>query len=167
MEDKEFQKDLLSGNNMINESITCAPAWKRCVNLLLDSWLIKLTLATVAILINILSNYLNISLDNNLFKFFLLPIFFIGAYVFLYSIFEINFQKTPAKFLTKTKVVNKDGGNPAKKQILIRSLFRLVPFEPLSGFLFGDSTKYLWWHDTWSQTMVIGDVKNKNDGHNK
>lgn len=66
-----------------------------------------------------------------------------------YPAFEYFFQKTPAKFITKTKVVTYDGNKPKFITILGRNLARLIPFEPLS-FLFGKG-----WHDTLSKTLVV------------
>lgn len=69
-----------------------------------------------------------------------------------YYFFELFFQKTPSKFLTRTKVVNKDGRKPSRKQVLLRTFSRFMPLEPVS-FNFDVS----WWHDRWSQTMVVDD----------
>ena len=56
---------------------------------------------------------------------------FISGMIF-YSTFEATTGRTLAKYITKTKVVNKDGGKPSVETILIRSLCRFIPFEPLS-----------------------------------
>lgn len=72
------------------------------------------------------------------------------AQVAYYYFFESVLDRTPAKFITTTKVVNMDGSKPNNKQILIRSLSRLIPFEPFS-FLFGGTG----WHDKFSDTMVV------------
>ncbi|WP_445354558.1 RDD family protein [Microbulbifer sp. EKSA008] len=66
---------------------------------------------------------------------------------------EYFFGKTPAKFITRTKVVNLEGGKITMGQALGRSLIRLVPFEPFS-FL-GRSGSTRGWHDSWSKTRVI------------
>lgn len=72
--------------------------------------------------------------------------------VFLYYfIFEGFFQKTPAKFITKSIVVNRDGSKPSFGTIGIRSVLRLVPFEALT-FFGKDSTGL---HDSGSKTHVI------------
>lgn len=72
----------------------------------------------------------------------------IGYHVF----FEYFFNKTPAKWLTHTRVVRVDGGRPRFLQIVGRTLARYVPFEPLS-FL----SRTVGWHDRWSGTRVIVD----------
>ena len=72
--------------------------------------------------------------------------------VFLYYfIFEGFFQMTPAKFITKSIVVNRDGSKPSFGKIGIRSILRLVPFEALS--FFGKDSFGL--HDSGSKTYVI------------
>jgi uncharacterized RDD family membrane protein YckC len=71
-----------------------------------------------------------------------------------YLLFESIWNKTPAKFLTKTKVITKDGEKPSFKTILIRTLCRLIPFE---AFSFLGSKNPVGWHDEISKTRVIDD----------
>lgn len=68
-----------------------------------------------------------------------------------YLFFELMWQKTPAKWITKTKVVMLDGSKPPFGNILGRTLSRVIPFEAFS-FL----SKYpVGWHDKLSKTIVI------------
>ena len=69
--------------------------------------------------------------------------FWIMMFVY-YTLFEASFKRSPAKWLTFTKVVNKNSGKPAFWQILIRSIIRLtiidcffIPFldKPLHDYL--------------------------------
>lgn len=76
-------------------------------------------------------------------------IIMIVYYVFL----EAIFGKTIAKFITRTKVVTRDGQKPNLKVILVRTLCRFIPFEAFS-FL-GD--KPIGWHDSISKTIVVND----------
>jgi DNA-directed RNA polymerase subunit RPC12/RpoP len=77
--------------------------------------------------------------------------------IFLYYfIFESVFQRTPAKLLTRTKVVNSDGQKPTVGTIAERTLIRFVPLEAFS-FL-GD--RVYGWHDKWSRTYVVKTKKN-------
>jgi uncharacterized RDD family membrane protein YckC len=72
---------------------------------------------------------------------------------FLYwIIFEGFFQRTPAKFITKTKVVMRDGSKPSFSIILKRTLCRFIPFE---AFTFLNGTYPIGWHDNLSQTLVV------------
>lgn len=79
-----------------------------------------------------------------------------GAMVGLifYTLFEYNWGKTPAKFITKTKVVMSNGKKPEFRDIVVRTLIRLIPFE---AFSFLGSKNPTGWHDRWSKTMVIDD----------
>ncbi|MEP7320040.1 MAG: RDD family protein [Panacibacter sp.] len=57
------------------------------------------------------------------------------SYIFLlvqfvyYFFFELIFSRTPGKWLSYSRVVNKTGGRPAFLQILLRSLTRLLPID--------------------------------------
>ena len=70
-----------------------------------------------------------------------------------YFLFEATLGRTPAKFLTGTRVVSANGARASTGQILGRSLARFVPFEPFS-FLFGGNPPN-GWHDKWSNTRVV------------
>lgn len=79
---------------------------------------------------------------------------FASFFVFFgyHLICEAIWQKTPGKLFTKTKVVDREGNKPSFLKILIRSLVRYIPFEPLS-FLFGGYP--IGWHDSFSKTLVV------------
>lgn len=83
-------------------------------------------------------------------------IFGIIAAVLYYVVSESIWSKTPAKFITKTKVITEYGGKPNFKTIFVRTLMRLIPFEALS-FLSPEHPRG--WHDRWSKTIVIDDIK--------
>jgi tetratricopeptide (TPR) repeat protein len=68
-----------------------------------------------------------------------------------YLLFEIIWQKTPGKWLTKTRVVMEDETKPDFAHILGRTMCRLIPFEVFS-FLGKESVG---WHDKISRTRVI------------
>jgi uncharacterized RDD family membrane protein YckC len=72
---------------------------------------------------------------------------FLGYHV----VFEWLIGRTPAKFLTGTRVVTVSGGKPSFGQILGRTLARFVPFEPFSFF----GSTPTGWHDRWSGTRVV------------
>ncbi len=72
--------------------------------------------------------------------------------MFYFSLFEIATGRTPAKFITKTKVVDEHGNPPKTESILIRSLCRFIPFEAFS-FLGGEPV--VGWHDSLSKTRVV------------
>jgi uncharacterized RDD family membrane protein YckC len=59
--------------------------------------------------------------------------------------------KSVGKMLTKTAVTKLDGTKPDSKDILLRSLCRLIPFEALSAL----GTPCNPWHDRLSNTVVV------------
>lgn len=68
-----------------------------------------------------------------------------------YLTFETLTGRTPAKHVTKTKVINMEGEKPDFPTILIRTLCRFIPFDALS-FLFTEGSG---WHDRFSGTRVV------------
>ncbi|RQO36813.1 hypothetical protein DBR39_17220 [Chryseobacterium sp. KBW03] len=81
---------------------------------------------------------------------------FIGNFNYcLYYFLMENYLdgRTVAKYITGSKVISTDGTKPTTKQIIYRSLSRIVPFDGLS-FLGVNG-----WHDSWSDTRVIN-IKN-------
>jgi uncharacterized RDD family membrane protein YckC len=68
-----------------------------------------------------------------------------------YVVFEAATGRTPAKYITNTRVVDMMGGKPSLGQILGRSAARFIPFEPFS---FLGSTQR-GWHDSLSRTRVV------------
>ena len=71
-------------------------------------------------------------------------------YIYFVS-FEYFLNRTPAKFLTRTIVVNGDGRGPSFVQILGRSAARFIPFDCFT--FFGSQTRG--WHDSLSNTFVV------------
>ena len=75
-----------------------------------------------------------------------------ASYIGYYTFMETKYQKTIGKFITKTKVVNKNGTKPNGGEILQRTFCRLIPFDRIS-FLFTPSG----FHDRLSCTTIIKD----------
>jgi uncharacterized RDD family membrane protein YckC len=73
---------------------------------------------------------------------------------FYYFIFETTTQRSPAKFITGTKVIMADGTKPSAGAILKRTFCRMIPFDGLS-FL-GELRNG--WHDKIPSTYVV-DIK--------
>jgi uncharacterized RDD family membrane protein YckC len=74
------------------------------------------------------------------------------AFVAYFLATEGLFQRSLAKFLTGTIVVDTEGRRPTFKQTLGRSFACLIPFEPFS-FLGGSNP--VGWHDSLSGTRVV------------
>jgi hypothetical protein len=66
-----------------------------------------------------------------------------------YFCFEFYLMRTPAKYLTGTIIVSTDGKRPTVRQIVKRTLSRLIPLEPFS---YKEGT---WGHDRMSETEVV------------
>lgn len=64
---------------------------------------------------------------------------------------EMVFGRTIGKLLTRTKVVDADGGKPMLRQIFARTLLRLIPAEA-AFIVFGRPTTV---HDLLSDTRVV------------
>lgn len=76
------------------------------------------------------------------------------TYLVYYFILEGLTQRTIGKLITQSKVVLENGEKPGADVIILRSLARIIPFEPFS-FL---GSKPLGWHDTMTKTYVV-DIK--------
>ncbi len=69
-----------------------------------------------------------------------------------YALFEGVWQRSPAKFITGTKVVMLDGSKPSLGRVLLRALCMLIPFDPFSYI--GNHTPE-GWHDRLSHVIVV------------
>ncbi len=90
-----------------------------------------------------------INLTLEMFSFIILLLLYPGLYAFC----EYKWQQTPAKYLTKSIVIDEYGNRPELRAIVLRSLVRLVPFEPFSCY--GEPSSG--WHDRWSDTYVVSE----------
>ena len=81
--------------------------------------------------------------------------FFPIAFIY-YVFFESIWQKTPGKFLTKTKVVMVDGSKPNFTHILVRTLCRIIAYL-LRGWFTLSPSNPIGWHDKLSGTLVVPD----------
>jgi uncharacterized RDD family membrane protein YckC len=81
-----------------------------------------------------------------------LPLLMIFVFFAYYILCEFCLQKTIGKYITRSIVVNEYGDNPDFTTICSRTLFRIIPLEPISFLLTHNET---WWHDTWTNTYVI------------
>jgi uncharacterized RDD family membrane protein YckC len=76
----------------------------------------------------------------------------IGLSIVYFTLLESLTQRSLAKFITGTKVVQVDGSAPTVGQIIGRTFARFIPFEPFS--LLGGKNP-VGWHDSLSKTRVI------------
>jgi uncharacterized RDD family membrane protein YckC len=116
----------------------------RLANLLIDIIIFRIAATLLLIPFSDTGFVRSIAENNVADRFFTLFLFML-----YYLFFEITFQRTPAKYITRTRVVMQDGSKPDAATIVKRTLARFVPFEPVSG------SKGLWWHDNWTKTRVV------------
>ena len=139
----EIEEKELLGGKTVNSLI-------RFVHFIIDIviwWII------VYILAIILDTILGLSIPKESQSLLVYSIIFLSFFCYYY-IMEVTCQKTVAKFITKTKVVTKNGSKPTKSDILVRTFCRLIPFDQIS-FLFTRKG----FHDRLSDTQVIKDEK--------
>ncbi|NLA48703.1 MAG: RDD family protein [Bacteroidales bacterium] len=138
------------GNEILNKT---ASRGKRFANYLIDFIFLMIFSIILGIIVGIVLAIMSPSSrsifeqDNELINYLFGSI--VG--IIYYCVLEATTGKTIAKFITKTKVVNEEGEKPDFGTILLRTLCRLIPFEPFS-FLGSDNSG---WHDKLSKTRVI------------
>lgn len=119
---------------------------------IVDSIIYRILIAIAGFVFTLISHNSNASFETQLTAALFGGIISMLLYPGYYFLFEFFLQRTPGKYLTKTLVINEYGQKPTIEQLLIRSVVRLVPFEPLSCW----SDMYSrGWHDKWSNTWVV------------
>ena len=133
---------------VFNPNVNLASAGKRLANGILDivGYYILIFIVGIGMSIVLHEDFF-ISEENDP----LLSFISFSIFILYYILFEYFFQKTPAKFLTRSKVVSIDGTKPGLGQCIGRTLCRFIPFEALS--FFGHFPVGL--HDRWPKTRVI------------
>lgn len=84
------------------------------------------------------------------YKFYPYWVFFYSTVFFYYFILEAVFTRTPGKWLSMSKAVNKQGKRPALYRVLLRSLLRLIIIDMFFIPFFGRTL-----HDQLSGTIVV------------
>ncbi len=87
-----------------------------------------------------------------------LALYFSFAFIIYYVVFEFFYERTPAKMITRTKVVNLKGTKASLSEILGRTFCRFIPFEVFS-FLSIDA---IGWHDSFSSTRIVKKTREEN-----
>ncbi|MCD4781259.1 MAG: RDD family protein [Candidatus Omnitrophica bacterium] len=133
-----------------------ADVWKRFLNFVIDLVLISIAFYIVKGFLDILWFSQLPETFNRIAELFLFCVFGV-CFIVYYYVFETWFQKTPSKYLTRTKICHLGEGPPTAKQVWIRSLLRLLPFEPLV-VKSQDDFNSTWWHDRWSNIKVVNNT---------
>jgi uncharacterized RDD family membrane protein YckC len=76
----------------------------------------------------------------------------LGVMFSYYAVAELLFKRTLGKVFTNTHVVTTGDDLPSHGKLLLRTVLRFLPLEPLSLIL---SSRALAWHDRLSGTKVI------------
>lgn len=118
----------------------------RIINLIVDNIVISVFSSILIILFYLVFYFVSIPIQIEIVALIIYPLTFLVYYI----LFETIYGKTLGKFLTKTKVVDSNNNKPSFKNILSRSLLRLIPFDFYS-YVFND----LGWHDKYSKTKVV------------
>lgn len=142
--------DILSEYDIGYERATTG---QRFLNFLIDNVLIRFTLdfvTTVGFYMLVSPEFVERGLQFGTSEYFIMSIAVGFTNIIIYYTFceKLFNGRTLGKLATGTKAVRLDGSPLTFKDALLRSLCRIVPFEPLSGF-------GIPWHDTWTNTTVI------------
>ena len=124
-----------------SSSYVVASLYKRLGNTILDT---IISSVAITIITSILFGFSDKSIGGSVASLIL--------FIVYYGVSELLWQKTPAKFITGTKVVMRDGSKAPFKNLLGRSFARIIPFDQLS-FLFRKFP--IGWHDKLSGTIVV------------
>ncbi|MFT3902477.1 MAG: RDD family protein [Niabella sp.] len=92
----------------------------------------------------------SLKFDNSIIQSLATSLIWIASFIGYYYIMEAKYQKTFAKFITKTKVVTSNGEKPTNGDILRRTLCRLIPLDCISYFFTKNG-----FHDRLSETALI------------
>ena len=140
--------------------LTPVGSWLRFVNYLIDVILFYCIVFIVGGLIGVAAvtagqdAEIYVSATNNVEALLLQYLVSFILFITIYTISEGTTKgKTLGKLITGTRAIKKDGNHITWRDALLRSLSRVVPFEPFSAF--GGFP----WHDTWTNTIVMKERK--------
>jgi uncharacterized RDD family membrane protein YckC len=128
-------------------------SFKRLIHLIVDSIFITILLFLLLSRLGVFISEIMLPKNDLQAYLILLALLFIVK-GFYYYLSEVLFNRTPAKFLTKTIVVSNENLPPTKKQVIQRTLSRFIPLNTVS--IFGGFI----WHDKISKTTVANEVDN-------
>jgi uncharacterized RDD family membrane protein YckC len=132
----------------VDDQRELATKGRRFLNLIIDSFCYYFAVTFVLVVMAIADPSLARAVLDNFLLRTLVSLVVMFCY---YAGFEALFGRTIGKLLTGTRVVTVTGARPALGQIALRTLSRMVPFEPFSCL----SDPPIGWHDQWSGTRVV------------
>ncbi len=134
-----------------NRNVRTISEGPRFGHFIIDCLSFRLFTYLIFYVLGVIDNLTKFSANLNLTIILVVDILLLLLYPFLYGFCEYIWQRTPGKYLTKTIVIDEYGNKPDLRTIILRSLIRIVPFEPFSCF--GKHSRG--WHDRWSNTWVV------------
>jgi len=127
-----------------------APWEKRALNFIIDLLVVQFLFLLLMLIAGVVAVGLGDMKDGVLYESTdSLP--YIGLYIIYYLVMESLLGRTVAKYITRTKVINRLGEKPKLSQIIIRTLVRLFFLEVVSFF----KKRPIGWHDSISGTKVV------------
>ncbi len=137
------------------ENLEATTTGRRFANLIIDTicyYIVILILFVIVLLPMVLKSPESMSEDSPMFTFMSYVIAF-GAIIGYYWFFEYVCKgRTIGKFITGTRAIMLGGDRLTSKAAFLRSVSRLVPFEPFS-YLGSNSG----WHDQWTYSYVVNE----------
>ncbi len=128
------------------DALDIASRGRRLANLLVDMVGNTLLVFVLAIIFTLIGRAFYVDILGSLG-----PLFGLGTSFLYYVVGEALFGRTLGKLVTRTRVVAESGAPAKPRQVILRTLYRFVPFDALS-FL---GKRRPGWHDRWSKTRVI------------
>ena len=163
-EDLSSSKQIINKTVSIHQSHHIGPSnkfiislrFKRFLNFILDIIFYFIFLAIIASIIwlFIAIVWFSDTIIKNIIQNTNYPLFWIIVFFVYFIVAESIRWKTLAKFITRTKVINKHWDKPNFLNIFWRTLCRFIPFE---AFSFLVSSHPRGWHDSISKTYVVDD----------
>ena len=153
---EENREDLLTSELDPYLQHNDASRGQRFLNFMIDNVLMRLTLtyltgyAVGITLGSFFPEFTRSLVNNNYYGLLALSyIVVIFNYIIYYTLCEKLFRgQTLGKLITGTRAIRDDGSDLTLRDAFLRSVSRLVPFEPLSAF-------DVPWHDAWTHTRVV------------
>ncbi len=143
----------LINSDKLRDNYFLANKLKRFINCLIDQIAILIFFFIICFFLGIFDSIFNLSIDfisstdKNIIFF---NVLYFVTIMFYYFLFELFFYKTVGKMITKTIVVRNDGKVLTAKDVLYRTIARLIPFEAVFVMI-----RNIGLHDSLSKTIVI------------
>lgn len=137
----------------VAEAMADAGKWRRFFNLLLDYIAIMMVVFVVTVIAAIIGGDATLKWIEAM-NFWQEQLLGIGMLLAYYIAMEGLFGLTVGKWITGTRVVDERGGPATWRQVVLRSLARLIPFEAFS-LLFSEDGVARGWHDRLPRTRVV------------